>query len=109
MSCYRDVLILTASKHRAVAHAFTPNELVGVDSERCVVDGVPAVGQEYVGDVVNLDCEAHWFLPFMIIFWPLGRRSVSPKLPAPYICFMGSPGSMGRYLSTPKFVGPISI
>jgi hypothetical protein len=60
MSCCRDVLLLTTSKTRAVVHAFTPPELVRVDSERCVVDGVPAVGQEHLGDVVNFDCEAHY-------------------------------------------------
>src|SRR5215218_6188880 len=59
MSCCRDVLLLTASKHRAVTRAFTPHELVGVGSERCVMDFVPAVGQEHVGDVVNVDCQAH--------------------------------------------------
>src|SRR5688572_29669278 len=43
MSCCRDVLLLTASKHRAVVRALTPHELVGVGSERCVMDFVPAV------------------------------------------------------------------
>ena len=75
-----DVLLLTTTEHRAVAHAFAPHEFVRIDSKRCVLDFVPAAKRGF-GLVSSPPAEEENAVAGQSVSWPPAAPGVGPGRP----------------------------